>query len=81
MTMNAGELLANSLSAGKVLSLSLLVRPSLPRAALPRLPSPSHTLLPSSPQFSSSSLPLSDQATRENATQKLEQASRENYVR
>lgn len=74
--MNAGELLANSLSAGKVLC--PLVRPaaeSRPSASLP--------LLPSSPQFqfSSSSLPLSDQATRENAAQKLEQASRENYVR
>jgi hypothetical protein len=55
--------------------------------SFPRLLPPPHTLtlLPSSPQFqfrfSSSPLALSDQATRENATQKLEQASRENYVR
>lgn len=77
--MNAGELLANSLSAGKVYFVPLAVPPF--RISL----SPHTTLLPSSAQFqfqfSPSSLPLLDQATRENATQKLEQASRENYVR
>jgi Importin-beta N-terminal domain len=51
-----------------------VLRPSRPSAS----PLLRHTL-PS--EFSSSPLLLSDQATRENATQKLEQASRENYVR
>ena len=56
------------------------MRPSRPSAS----PSPLHTPLRIPPpqfQFLSSPLPLSDQATRENAAQKLEQASRENYVR
>jgi hypothetical protein len=76
MTMNAGELLANSLSSGKVICRSSSVLwPSRPSAS----PSPPHT--PSEFQFLSSPLAFSDQATRENATQKLEQASRENYVR
>jgi hypothetical protein len=80
MTMNAGELLANSLSSGNVLCRPLSVlRPSRPSA------SPSPSTLPFRIPHNSNShpppLPLSDQATRENATQKLEQASRENYVR
>ena len=56
--------------------------PSYGRAVLPRLPLP-HTFPPNFSQFQilPSPLPLSDQATRENATHKLEQASRENYVR
>lgn len=73
MTMNAGELLANSLSSGKV---TYCGRPVLPPhnslSRFFRLPNTNSHPSPLSP---------SDQATRENATQKLEQASRENYVR
>jgi len=61
--MNAGELLANSLSPGIVVVLFSLKSPPVAR------------------QISNPRPQLSDQATRENATQKLEQASRENYVR